>query len=324
MRKKERSMKRYLAVLIILTGMVVLCAGCASDPYHKGFKAYRGGDYLTAKEELTPLAEQGDDEAQLHLGLMYRDGSGVMPYLREAEKWLQKSAEQENMNARVALGAMYADQQSPLQNDVKALMWFNFAAAQGSKEARSLREGLMMRMTPSQTMEAQRLGREFKSEKDYQSTARNLRPKAESGDASALMRLGLLYYNGQGVSRDCSEAARLFLLAAEKGDAYAQSNLGYLYEMGEGVPQDYREAAKWYLKAAEQGNTQAQFFVGRLYEKGRGAPQSDVNALLFYTLASVRGDARATTGRDRLTVWMPPAQIAEAQRLAREFKIVGK
>lgn len=317
-------MKRYLAVFTILTGMVILYAGCASDPYHKGFKAYRNGDYATAKEELTPLAEQGDDEAQLHLGLMCRDGYGVMPDLRKAEKWLQKSAEQENMSARVALGSMYADPRSPIQNDVKALMWFNFAAAQGSKEAHSLREDLIVRMTPAQTMEAQRLGREFKSGKDYQNMARDLKPKAESGDASALMKLGFLYYNGHGVSRDYSEAAHLFLLAAEKGDAHAQSNLGYMYENGEGVIQDYKEAAKWYLKAAGQGNTQAQFFVGRLYEKGQGVPQSDINALSFYTLASVRGDVRAKTERDRLTVWMPPDQVAEAQRRAREFKMVGK
>ena len=97
-----------------------------------------------------------------------------------------------------------------------------------------------------------------------------------------------------------------------------------MYEMGEGVPQDYQEAAKWYLKAAAQGNTRAQFFVGRLYEKGQGVPQSDVTALSFYTLAAVNGDSRATSERNRLTVWMSPDQVAEAQRRAREFKIVGK
>ena len=102
--KKERSMKRYLAAFIILAGMVILFAGCATDPYRKGFKAYRSGDYATAKQELTALAERGDAEAQLHLGLMYRDGQGVMPDPREAEKWLQRSAEQGNATARIALG----------------------------------------------------------------------------------------------------------------------------------------------------------------------------------------------------------------------------
>ena len=72
------------------------------------------------------------------------------------------------------------------------------------------------------------------------------------------------------------------------------------------------------------GEHACQFFVGKLYEKGQGVPQSDVNALSFYTLAAVNGDARAMSERNRLTVWMSPDQVAEAQRRAREFKIVGK
>ena len=45
---------------------------------------------------------------------------------------------------------------------------------------------------------------------------------------------------------------------------------------------------------------------------------------MFYTLAAANGEARATTERDRLTVWMSPDQVAEAQRRAREFKTVGR
>jgi hypothetical protein len=315
-------MKRYLAA--ILAGVVIVVAGCATDPYHKGFKAYRNGEYGAARQELTPLAEQGDDEAQLHMGLLFRDGLGVMPDHREAEKWLKRSAEQENVKARIALGSLYADRHGLIQNDVLALLWFNFAISQGSQEALSLRETLLRRMTPAQILEAQRLGRDYKSERDYKNMVRDLKPQALSGDASAQMKLGTLYYRGQGVSRDNAEAARLFLLAAEKGDPYAQSNLGYMYELGEGIPQDYAQAAAWYFKAGQQGNMQAQLSVGRLYEKGQGVPQNDVLALMFYTLAAANGDVRATTERDRLTVWMPPDQVAEAQRRAREFKAAGK
>jgi TPR repeat protein len=323
-RNKERSMKRYLTAFIILAGMVILSAGCTPDPYQTGFKAYRSGDYATARQELTALAERGDSEAQLHLGLMYRDGQGFLPDPREAEKWLKRSAEQENEAARIALALLYADRQGFVHDDVKALMWFNLAVVQGSRTAVPLRDDLLVRMTPVQVAEAQRMSREFKSEKEYEGMIQSLKPQAESGDAAAQMKLGTLYYKGQGVSRNYPEAARLFRLAAEKGEPYAQSNLAYMCEIGEGVPQDYQEAAKWYLKAAEQGNTQAQFYAGRLYEKGQGVPQSDVIALSFYILASARGEARATTERDRLTAWMTPDQVAEAQGMAREFKIVGK
>jgi TPR repeat protein len=228
------------------------------------------------------------------------------------------------VKGRIALGLLYADRQGLLQNDVLALLWFNFAVSQGSREAASLREDLLRRMTPAQIMEAQRLGREYKTERDYKNMALDLKPRASAGDASAQMKLGTLYYKGQGVSRDYAEAARLFLQSAEKGDPYAQSNLGYMYELGEGIPQDYNQAVKWYVNAAKQGNMQAQLSVGKLYEKGQGVPQSDVFALMYYTLAAAHGEMRATSERDRLTVWMSPNQVAEAQRRAREFKTMGR
>jgi hypothetical protein len=45
---------------------------------------------------------------------------------------------------------------------------------------------------------------------------------------------------------------------------------------------------------------------------------------MWYNLASIQGEAKAKMARDRITVWMKPEQINEAQLLAREFKIAGK
>ena len=50
-------MKRYLAA--ILAGVAIIVAGCATDPYHKGFQAYRNGEYGTARQELTPSCGAG-------------------------------------------------------------------------------------------------------------------------------------------------------------------------------------------------------------------------------------------------------------------------
>lgn len=315
-------MKRF--GIAILLGAALTAAGCATDPYQQGFKAYRSGEYGAARQELSPLAERGDDEAQYHLGLLYRDGLGVMPDHREAEKWLKRAAEQENVKARIALGSLYGDRQGLLHNDVQALLWYNFAVAQGSKEAEALRESLLTRMTPSQIREAQRLGREYKTERHYKDLARDLLPPALSGDAAAQRKLGTLHYRGQGVERNYAEAARLFLLSAQKGDPYAQSNLGYMHEQGEGVPQDFSAAARCYLQAARQDNRQAQLSLGKLYEKGQGVPQNEVMALMFYTLSAVDGEPRAATERDRLTAWMAPELVAEAQRRAREYKVSGR
>ena len=45
---------------------------------------------------------------------------------------------------------------------------------------------------------------------DHGTAARELRPLAERGDASAQNNLGLMYYNGQSVRRDYTEAVKWF------------------------------------------------------------------------------------------------------------------
>ena len=49
-------------------------------------------------------------------------------------------------------------------------------------------------------------------------------------------------------------------------------------------------------------------------------PQDYVQAYMWYTLVAAQGDADAAKKRDNVAAKMTPAQIAEAQRLAREWK----
>ena len=151
------------------------------------------------------------------------------------------------------------------------------------------------------------------------------RPLAEQGDGEAQYRLGDMYLSGEGVPQDYVEAVRWFRLAAEQGYAEAQDKLGAMYMDGQGVPQDYAEAARWYLLAAEQGETSAQFALGFVYGRGRGLTQDYVQAHMWLNLAAGRmppGLLRDTAAESRSIIAkrMTPAQVAEAQRLAREWK----
>jgi TPR repeat protein len=76
---------------------------------------------------------------------------------------------------------------------------------------------------------------------------------AEKGDATEQCNLGWCYYEGYGVLKDLTEAAKWFRKSAEQGNATAEYNLGVCYDNGEGVLKDYVEAAKWYRKAVEEG-----------------------------------------------------------------------
>src|SRR5262249_19851201 len=137
--------------------------------------------------------------------------------------------------------------------------------------------------------------------------------------------LGVLYSKGEGVPQDEAEALKWFRLAAAQGHARAQLNLGLLYATGEGVPQDDAEALRWFHLAAAQGEAGAQFNLGVLYYTGEGAPKDDAQAKKWFKLAAAPSPAKpdqdkAEEARNRVAARMTPAQITEAQNLARKWK----
>ena len=119
---------------------------------------------------------------------------------------------------------------------------------------------------------------------------------------------------------DYATALRLLRPLANQGNVSAQYNLGGMYAKGQGVPQDYAEAVKWYRLAANQGDADAQVNLGIMYHKGQGVPQDYVSAHMWFNLAAAKGDKDAAKNRDTAEKRMTPAQIAEAQKLAREWK----
>lgn len=155
---------------------------------------------------------------------------------------------------------------------------------------------------------------------DYAMAYQEFRALAEQGDASGQFSLGMLLFAGRGVAQDHVEAVKWILKAAQQGIAEAQGMLGVMYGNGLGVPRDYSEAAKWSSKAAEQGDIAAQQMFGLQCEYGQGVPQDRVQALKWFSLAAERGHPQAREAINRITRLMTPSQIAEAKRLAREWK----
>lgn len=92
-----------------------------------------------------------------------------------------------------------------------------------------------------------------------------------------------------------------------------------MYAQGHGVPRDNTEAVKWWRQAAEQGSALAQDNLGLHYAEGVGVPQDFVEAHMWLDLAAAQGHEFAIAGRDAVADRMTPAQIAEAQRMAREW-----
>ncbi|MSR25270.1 MAG: sel1 repeat family protein [Nitrospiraceae bacterium] len=142
--------------------------------------------------------------------------------------------------------------------------------------------------------------------------------------AERLYDCGFKLYSGIDKNiRDIPRALEFLNQAAEMGLAQAQTRLGTIYEMREevdGKENDYSRAMFWYKLAAEQNYPEAQFRIGRLYRQGLGVPQDYIIAHFWLNLAAAKNLEYAAYARDDLSKIMSPAQIAEAQRLAREWK----
>ena len=168
-----------------------------------------------------------------------------------------------------------------------------------------------------------RLGEDAYLAQDYETAMREWAPLAAQGNAEAQNMVGYMYRWGQGVAQDFETARYWYRLAADQGHQSAQNNLGLLYRYGLGVPKDYAKAFRWFLRAAEQGNAAGQNHVGLMFYKGEGVKQDYIQAYQWAFLAAEQGMDPALEALSMLEQEMTPAQIKEAQALARAWRPKG-
>jgi uncharacterized protein len=209
----------------------------------------------------------------------------------------------------LSLASRYAAGDGVERDPSKAVKWLRKAAEQGSARAQC------------------QLGLNYASgigvKPDKFEGARWLRRAADQGLAEAQFDLGLCYAKGEGVERSAVAAAEWYRKAADQGLPEAQAELGNCYLEGQGVPRDLPEGIKWSRRAAEQGFGPAQNTLGLCYTKGTGVPKDYLQAYRWLNLAAAQGGALADDARVSLVSaerYLTPEQVAEAQRLTREFK----
>ena len=123
--------KLHHTTIIALSSVAALVATgigrpVAAGPLDDGAAEYDKQHYVTAMQLWRPLADAGNADAQVGLGVMYRDSKGV-----------------------------------PHDNEIAAYMWFSLAASQGNKKAEGYRDVVAQRMTAAQIAEAQKRVREW-------------------------------------------------------------------------------------------------------------------------------------------------------------------
>ncbi len=98
------------------------------------------------------------------------------------------------------------------------------------------------------------------------------------------------------------------------------------YQKGYGAYErgNYDTALKEWRPLAKQGLSQAQSILGLKYAKGQGVAQNYIQAYMWVTLAATQGNEKAVKGLELLEKSMTLDELAEAQRLAREWKPKGE
>lgn len=218
-------------LIVFFTTLLFAVGAAVAGDYEDGASAYNRGDFATAKRLWLPLAERGDAKAQTGLSLLYFLGQGVAMNLAAAIDWSSKAANQGLPSAQFLLGQIYQHPWNPAIRDLSsAFKWYSKAAAQGYADAEDELGGMY----------------EFGLgvPRDYAQAEKWF---AKANDFLAIATM----YDDVALNRPL--AAKWYSKLADKGDRYARFRLGEMYRDGEGVSKDYVAAHMWFSLAAASG-----------------------------------------------------------------------
>ncbi|HQN71756.1 MAG TPA: SEL1-like repeat protein, partial [Smithella sp.] len=160
-------------------------------------------------------AEQGDADIQNRLGLMYKNGDGVMQNNVEAAKWFLKASEQGFADAQLNLGNMYQEGSGVPQNDAEAAKWYREAAEKGHAGAQY---NLGLKYFFGEGVP-----------RDFAEAIKWYQKAALQDNVDAQFTLGGIYEEGVVIPEDPAEAERWYRRAAEKGHERARYRLELMH-----------------------------------------------------------------------------------------------
>lgn len=121
--------------LFVIFPLLLICAGCQKEPVQTPAQAEANALQLELRNQapdastfdfIRQAARQGDEDAQITLGLIYAAGHGAAKNYNEAYRWLRRAADEGNDEAREMLVQLSdamrknpAQVQSWLENEAK-------------------------------------------------------------------------------------------------------------------------------------------------------------------------------------------------------------
>ena len=250
-----------------------LCASLLADLYDEEL-----GDESTAVAWYELAAENGEPDSMVVLGYRHRFGEGVAQDLARAVSWYRRAVEHDHELALSNLAVCYENGEGVERNLREAFrlraraaelgheasaVWLGFAYLDGAGVDADKVHGLQLLEEFSASGEvAYELGLRFLEgcsaiEADAREGIDWFRRAAEVGEPRAILHLGVLYWNGEGVAQDRAVAVKYYLRAARMRDEHAWFNLALAYEHGEGVDRSPDKADRCLRRAARLGHGRA-------------------------------------------------------------------
>lgn len=207
-------------------------------------------------DKMIDLANEGNVEAQMQLGVIYATENGSDAHLEEAKKWLIKAAHGGSVEAEYNLGVIYSGSEKNSQDYSQAYYWFEQAANKGNRDAQynlgvMYIEGLGVKSNPAE------------AEKWFLKSVVN-------GTPADQYELGVIYKEGTRLPQDYHKALFWFETAAAYGHMMAQYEVGLMYGEGIGGERNYVKSLEWLHKSAQQGNNIADYAIEVIARKGLG------------------------------------------------------
>lgn len=108
----------------------------------------------------------------------------------------------------------------------------------------------------------------------------------ENGNTTGCVRLGVLYFTGDGVEENPKKAKKLFAKACKKSNALGCYHVGTLYKRGaDGIERNFRKARMFYARGCKIGLSKScdQYNLIREKREVVGSGSNDNNFSYTYT-----------------------------------------
>jgi TPR repeat protein len=249
---------------------------------------------------LLPLAEKGDVKAMLSLAFEYHLGLNGHANILAGRGWFEKAAELGDRTAQAELTMSYL---APDNEDLlQAYLWASILAA-GELEDELAEVGKTARRIAARRMDVEELAKAQEKCDEWERT----HPERAA-------KIGKLVEDG---SRVFSEAQ--LERSALAGDVVSMRYLARRLVHHKPDAERSKNSLRWYEKAAKLGDLDSKMELATRYGLGFHAPEDTALSYMWANLAAASGDKKSIEFLNRLSRHMSPEQIAEGQRLTREW-----